>query len=180
MAADFPTTVKTFTAKANNVDTIDASHVNDLQDEVNAIETLLGAGSTRRLATWSPVLTYSVTNPTSITYGSANKGFYAVFGSLVYVSARFEVSVRSGGSGDFRLSTPGNTSATANSHVVFNCFANSGFGATVWPSIGITNPGSGFLNLYSYSSTSAGTIISTTTAGTTSALNLWFTGFYWI
>jgi hypothetical protein len=180
MSSLFPTSIDSFTTKVNNVDTISAAHINDVQDSIVEIETLLGAGSTRRLTTWSPVLTFSSGNPTSITYGASNKGFYAVFGSLVYVSARFEVSARSGGSGNFQLSTPGNTSATANSHSVFNCFANSGFGATAWPSIGITNPGLAYMNLYSYSSTSAGTIISTTTAGTTSALNLWFTGFYWI
>lgn len=40
MAASYPTSVKSFSAKASN-DTIEPSHVNDLQDEVNAIETAL-------------------------------------------------------------------------------------------------------------------------------------------
>ena len=179
MATTFPTTVDSFTTRANNVDTIDASHVNNLQDSVVAIETLLGASSTRR-TTWEPALTYSTTAPTSITYGTSNAGFYARFGSLVYVSARCEVSARSGGSGDFRVSLPIATSATANSHNTFSVFANSGFGATAWPSIAITNPNSTYFNLYTYSATAAGTIISTTTAGTTTALNFWFSGFYWV
>lgn len=42
MAASFPTTVKTFTAKTDGVDYPQAAHVNDLQDEVNAIETDIG------------------------------------------------------------------------------------------------------------------------------------------
>lgn len=37
----FPTTVKTFVAKVDNVDDVRASHVNDLQDEVNALENQL-------------------------------------------------------------------------------------------------------------------------------------------
>jgi len=179
MATTFPTTLDSYTAKVNNVDTIDATHVNNLQDAVVAIETLLGDASTRRVTTWSPELTYSTTAPTSITYSSSNKGFYARFGSMIYVSARCEVSARSGGSGDFRVNLPVTTSATGNSHNILSFFSNSGFGATAWPSIAITNPGSAYCNLYSYSSTAAGTIISTTTAGTTTALNFWLSGFYW-
>jgi len=38
MAASYPTSVKTFSTKATN-DVIQAAHVNDLQDEVTAIET---------------------------------------------------------------------------------------------------------------------------------------------
>lgn len=44
MAASYPTSIKSFTTKTNNVDDVDAAHINDLQDEVVAIETALGAG----------------------------------------------------------------------------------------------------------------------------------------
>lgn len=40
--ASFPNEIKTFTTKVNNVDTVFASHINDLQDEIVAIETKLG------------------------------------------------------------------------------------------------------------------------------------------
>lgn len=43
MPASYPTSAKTFTTKSNG-GTIDASHVNDLQLEVTAIETDLIAG----------------------------------------------------------------------------------------------------------------------------------------
>lgn len=36
--ASYPTSVKVFTTRNNGTDKIDASHINDLQDEVNAIE----------------------------------------------------------------------------------------------------------------------------------------------
>ena len=42
MAAVYPGSIRTFTTKANTVDTIDASHPNLLQDEVTAIESILG------------------------------------------------------------------------------------------------------------------------------------------
>ena len=42
MAAVYPGSIRSFTTKANTVDTIDASHPNLLQDEVTAIESILG------------------------------------------------------------------------------------------------------------------------------------------
>ena len=44
MAASFPTSIKSFTTKVDNVTDVLAAHVNDLQDEVVALETALGAG----------------------------------------------------------------------------------------------------------------------------------------
>lgn len=43
MAASYPTSAKSFSTKATN-DSVEASHVNDLQDEVTAIETALVTG----------------------------------------------------------------------------------------------------------------------------------------
>jgi hypothetical protein len=45
MATTFPTTVDSYLTKVNGVDTINASHINDLQDAMVAVETALGAGS---------------------------------------------------------------------------------------------------------------------------------------
>lgn len=42
MPASYPGAIKTFTTKTNKVDLVDAVHINDLQLEVNAIETELG------------------------------------------------------------------------------------------------------------------------------------------
>jgi hypothetical protein len=41
MTASYPTSVKAFTTKADGTTPIEASHINDLQDEVVAIETQL-------------------------------------------------------------------------------------------------------------------------------------------
>lgn len=42
MAASFPTSIKTFTTKTDDIDYILASHINSPQEEIAAIETLLG------------------------------------------------------------------------------------------------------------------------------------------
>lgn len=55
--ASFPTSIKTFTTKVDGVTDVLASHVNDIQDEVNAIETELFTynytGWIRSLVTWT-------------------------------------------------------------------------------------------------------------------------------
>lgn len=43
MAASFPGSIKSFTTKTDQVDDVEAAHVNELQLEVTAIETALGA-----------------------------------------------------------------------------------------------------------------------------------------
>lgn len=45
MAASYPTSAKSFTTKTNAVDVADASHINDLQNELTAIETDLLSGA---------------------------------------------------------------------------------------------------------------------------------------
>ncbi len=55
MAAVFPTGIKTFTAKVDLVDNVLATHVNQLQEEVTALETALGTGTL--VSTWAGGLT---------------------------------------------------------------------------------------------------------------------------
>lgn len=42
MAATYPLAVRTFTQKRNLFDDVEASHINDIQDEIEALETALG------------------------------------------------------------------------------------------------------------------------------------------
>ena len=58
--AFYPASNKTFTLKANG-QTVDASHVNDLQEEVAAIEDGLLNGSARLNSSHSTVVSLSVT-----------------------------------------------------------------------------------------------------------------------
>jgi hypothetical protein len=62
MAASYPTTVRTLTAKIDIQDTILADHVNALQDEVKAIETIVGTSPN--------VSTYSGTFAQNTTWGT--------------------------------------------------------------------------------------------------------------
>ena len=43
MAASYPTSIKSFTTKVDDVDDVMAVDINDVQDEIVAIETALGA-----------------------------------------------------------------------------------------------------------------------------------------
>ena len=62
MAAVFPTGIKTFTAKIDLVTTVIASHVNQLQEEVNAVEATLGTGTLT--STWAGSFTTPGTHAT--------------------------------------------------------------------------------------------------------------------
>ena len=42
MSATFPRGIRTFTTKRNLLDDVDASHINDIQDEIKALEQVLG------------------------------------------------------------------------------------------------------------------------------------------
>lgn len=105
MPANFPATVKTFTTKSNNVDTIDAEHINDIQDEVTAIETLLNgtvAVPARRATTWTPTFVPSVGAFASITYNPASYGYQMRIGGMVFVQGGlaitgFSIGTASGG-----------------------------------------------------------------------------------
>jgi hypothetical protein len=69
MTSAFPSSIKAFTTKVDGVDDVQAAHVNDLQDEVAAIEAALGIGFTTpypcegrlTLTTGVPVTTSDVT-----------------------------------------------------------------------------------------------------------------------
>jgi hypothetical protein len=59
MTASFPTSIKSFTTKVEGVTSIECDHVNDLQDEIHAIEDGLRSDS----ASWiSPVYAYTWTD----------------------------------------------------------------------------------------------------------------------
>jgi hypothetical protein len=84
--ATFPTTNKTFTSKSNG-NTIDASHINDLQDEIAAIEDGYLNGTARLNAGASTLARLNVTGAStlatlSVTGGSTLVGNVSVTGDL--------------------------------------------------------------------------------------------------
>lgn len=64
MAASYPASLKSFTVHTNNTDTIDAAHVNALQDEVAAVESTVGTAPNVS----TTVSASSTFNKTSYTY----------------------------------------------------------------------------------------------------------------
>lgn len=68
MAASYPSSIRVFQAKQNIIDTVDASHPNSLQEEVVAIETVLGTNPAQS-TTPNPSNSF---NPASTTFGSVS------------------------------------------------------------------------------------------------------------
>lgn len=99
-AASYPTAIKSFTTKASG-DTVQAAHINDLQDEVTAIETNLLQAPTTYTPTWGNTGTANSLGNGTLT------GAYWQVGKFV----RFRLSLTWGttttsGSGNWTLSLP--------------------------------------------------------------------------
>lgn len=106
MSASYPGSIKTFTTR-NNGDTIQPSHVNDLQDEVNAIETeILSGGVTLtsgRIAFPATQVASANANTlddyaegthaAALTFGGASVGITYAINSIRYVKIGRQVSL---------------------------------------------------------------------------------------
>jgi len=174
MAADFPTTVKTFTSKTNNVDTIDASHVNDLQDEVNAVETLLGAASLRRTS-WTPEFAWATPGTSSWAYGTRG-GYYCKFGSLVYAQG-YVIATPTLGTGSGQLyiqGLPRNALNATTSYYPIEMSNCSGF--TTYPAKGLLYSNGDIIRLYRTANVADTLTTSHVTNGT--AITVIFSLFY--
>lgn len=176
MATTFPTLIDSYTTKTNNVDTIAASHVNDLQDAMVAVETLLDTGGVPRTS-WTPTLTFDTTGPTSITYVTANTGgFYSRINGIVFVTGRLEISAISGGSTNVNISLP--VAARSGNFTLSSITINTATNwTTLFPAVGRVIPGSSAMRLYSYAAGTGHTVITNSHVSATSGLL--FTGFYY-
>jgi hypothetical protein len=178
MATTFPTTIDAYTTKVNNVDTITAGHVNDLQDATVAVENILGAASARRTS-WTPTLTFETTAPTSVTYASTTGGWYARFGSLIYMTGRVDLATLSGGSGNVNISLPVN-SQTGSFDLATITISTPANWTTLYPAVGrvsVVGGVAGVFRLYSYAAATG--ITTLTNSNTTSTSSVLFSGFYW-
>lgn len=103
MTTSFPGSIDSYTTKINNVDTISAASVNDLQDATVAIETLIGAGS-NRVTTWAPTFVPSGGSFTSITYGG-QVGYQMRIGGAVFLVGSLNITAinTSGATGSVRI-----------------------------------------------------------------------------
>ena len=180
MATNFPTSLDSFTTKQNNIDTIAAAHVNDLQDSTVAIETLLGASSFRgsALTTWTPAISFA-TPPTggSITY-TQQTGHYARFGGIVWFNGFIVLSsIGTGGAGAATIT--GLPIASANSGLLFYhpCVTtSSSVFTTNTPTLCRVNNNAATIGVFFNSSTAQAQALSY--ANFTNTSNLSFTGWY--
>jgi hypothetical protein len=110
--ASFPNSVKTFTTRTNLTDKVDAGHVNDLQDEVNAIET-------DALAAWVPVafdagnFTGSGTIVWTVAAGDQAYFKYRKRGKTLLVSFGFDTTTVAGAGNTLQVPIPGGFTAAA-------------------------------------------------------------------
>lgn len=103
MAASYPAGLKTFTTKAAGGSILSA-HINDLQNEVVAVETTLGVNAGITTA-YTPTWTASITNPTL--GNSTFTGKYVKIGKLVIAWVYLLVgSTANMGSGTYYFSLP--------------------------------------------------------------------------
>jgi len=90
MAASYPGTIKSFSTKAPG-QAIASSHINDLQNEVVAVETQLGVNAGTWL-NWTPTVTFAggTTDPSSTTKVYAR---YTTIGKIVIATADYSFGV---------------------------------------------------------------------------------------
>jgi hypothetical protein len=74
MAAVYPTSLKTYTTKTNKVDIVDATHINDIQNEVVALEVNIGTSPGGSFGTLATRLAQMMDTNGSIQGGSAFPG----------------------------------------------------------------------------------------------------------
>lgn len=189
MPTNYPGSIDSYTSKTNNVDTIDASHVNNLQDAMVAVQTALGAGSVTRTS-WTPVITFESGTLTSVTYTSANTGgWYSQVGKVVLFTVRFEITAISYGSvpvgpttwGNLNVSLPAISSHSGN-FALSSVPVNTATGwTTAFPMVGRVAASSQVMRLYAYASGTGYTLITSQHTGTPSVgtpLTLLASGFY--
>lgn len=108
----FPTSLDSFSTKADNIDTVAAADINNLQTSIVAIETLIGAGSLP-LTNWTPVAAFGAAN-VGLTYGPANAGWYTRHNGLVHFFANLVIATIGSSTGAMTVTLP----VVANFHAV--------------------------------------------------------------
>ena len=101
MAASYPGTIKTFSTKAPG-EAIASSHINDLQNEIVAVETQLGvnAGAWQN---WTPTIGYTGGSGTpTISAG----GRYMIVGKIVYLLLTGQLTRNEATHAYFSIPTP--------------------------------------------------------------------------
>ena len=102
MPTNFPSSLDSYTTKVDGVDTVLAAHINNVQDAIVAIETLLSAGSTA--GAYSPALTFGGA-AVGMAYAAQN-GRYLRLGNAVFVTGYIVLSAKGSSTGNAAVSMP--------------------------------------------------------------------------
>lgn len=102
MATNFPTSLDSYATKVDGSDTILAAHINNVQDAIVALETLLGAGSAA--GTYTPALTFGGA-AVGMTYAAQN-GRYLRLGNAVFVTGYIVLTTKGSSTGNAAVSLP--------------------------------------------------------------------------
>lgn len=131
MPASYPTAVKSFTTKVA-AQTIDASHVNDLQAEITAMQTDLlttfPGGTNGAPFNWTPAITFSTPGNLAVVY-STQIGKGLKIGRLVQLWATIVTSTFT------HTTASGSLVMTGNPHTATNSSGLSMGGSVVWQGI---------------------------------------------
>lgn len=101
MPTNFPGALDSYTNKVDGVDTVQAAHVNNLQDAVVAIETLLGAGGSN--GSFTPQLKFGGGN---VGMTGTFNGRYSKFGNAVWIAVYVFLSAVGSSTGNATISLP--------------------------------------------------------------------------
>ena len=180
MPTGFPTTsIDSYSTKVNNVDTVAAADVNNLQDAVVAIETAFGVPTYRgsALTTWTPAISFA-TPPTggSISY-TTQTGFYARFGGIIWFTG-FILLSSIGTNGGGNASITGLPVASASSGLLFYhpCISTVSNWTSPFPTHLRVNSNATTMGIFQGTTTAA--LAAITYSSFTNTSNLSFTGWY--
>lgn len=139
MAASYPGSIKTFSTKAPG-QAIASSHINDLQDEVVALETQLGTNA-GTWQSWTPEILFT---GGSVDYTIAvQTARYTKIGKTVTVAAYLTVTVGTGDRTAIYFNLPIAPRYLDAAHAIDNCTSTS---YAIRPCR--TNPGTGRIEIY--------------------------------
>lgn len=175
MPASFPTSVKTFTTKSNNVNTVNADDINDIQEEINAIETFLGTSPSRRVS-WTPAFTWATPGTSTWTY-STRGGYVQTIGGLVMASA-YVTGTPTIGTGAGQLYITGLPFDAINASIgFFPISLSNSSGFTTYPTAGLLYNNSDVIRIYRSTNVADTLTTAHVTGGT--AITMIFSLFYW-
>jgi len=154
MAASYPGTIKTFSTKAPG-EAIASSHINDLQNEIVAVETQLGVNA-GTWQSWTPTIGYTGGSGTPTITAD---GRYMIVGKTVYLLLSGQLTRNGATHAYFSIPTP-------------TSIAKFGSGSFTHQFIG------GSFSLGAVYKTGGGSTFSVSTGTWTSDGYYWFSGFY--